>query len=301
MTLSGLHLLLTYTCTYECDHCFVWSSPEQSGILTLAQIEDILRQTVALGTVEWFYFEGGEPFLYHPALRWAVRRAAGLGFRVGLVTNAYWATEPADAREWLRDLSGFVQDLSISCDGYHGDAEQERRAECARTAAAQLGIPSDVIRIAPIESQNAPRPVGKLPAGESILMFRGRAAERLADRAPRAPWAGFTRCPYENLRDPGRVHVDPLGYVHVCQGITIGNLFRTPLREIWRDYLPDSHPIVGPILEGGPAGLARRYHVPHEAEYADACHLCYRTRQHLRARFPELLAPDQMYGPVGSA
>ena len=24
---SGLHLLLTYQCPFECDHCFVWETP----------------------------------------------------------------------------------------------------------------------------------------------------------------------------------------------------------------------------------------------------------------------------------
>jgi MoaA/NifB/PqqE/SkfB family radical SAM enzyme len=298
MTLSGLHLLVTYGCIYECDHCFVWSSPEQSGTLTIRQVEEILQQTRALGTVEWFYFEGGEPFLYRAPLLWGVRRAAELGFRVGLVTNAYWATSPEDVIGSLEDFSGLVQDLSISCDAYHGGEEQERRVGHVRAAAAHLGIPVSVIRIAAAEVANAARPVGQLPAGESTLMFRGRAAERLADRAPRAPWSGFMRCPYENLREPGRVHVDPLGYVHVCQGITIGNVFRTSLREICQSYEPEAHPIVGPLVAGGPAQLVRQYAMSHDEEYADACHLCYKTRAALRARFKEALGPAQMYGPA---
>ena len=44
MKLEGLHILLTYRCTYECDHCFVWGSPWQKGTLTLEQIERILEQ-----------------------------------------------------------------------------------------------------------------------------------------------------------------------------------------------------------------------------------------------------------------
>ena len=31
MKLTGLHLLLTYQCVLECDHCFVWGSPWQKG------------------------------------------------------------------------------------------------------------------------------------------------------------------------------------------------------------------------------------------------------------------------------
>jgi MoaA/NifB/PqqE/SkfB family radical SAM enzyme len=301
VTLSGLHLLLTYGCTYECDHCFVWSGPRQCGTFTIAQIEDVLQQARTLGTVEWFYFEGGEPFLYHAPLRWGVRRAAELGFQVGIVSNAYWAVDVADAVEWLRDFAGLVQDLSVSCDKFHGETEQERRVENARRAARELGIPVDVIRIAPAEESGVAPAVGQLPPGETGVMFRGRAAEKLTDQAPRIPWATFTKCPYEDLREPGRVHVDPLGYVHVCQGIAIGNLFRTPLREICRDYRPDVHPVVGPLLAGGPAQLARQYDVAHEEGYADACHLCYRVRDTLRPRFAEILAPDQMYGTVESA
>jgi len=56
--LTGLHLLLTYQCNYECDHCFVWGSPSQKGVMTLAQVRAIYRQAQELGTVEWIYLEG---------------------------------------------------------------------------------------------------------------------------------------------------------------------------------------------------------------------------------------------------
>jgi hypothetical protein len=87
-----------------------------------------------------------------------------------------------------------------------------------------------------------------------------------------------------------------LGNLHICQGISLGNLFQTTLVEICESYDPAEHPIAAPLLDGGPAELARRYQVSHETEYADACHLCYETRKTLRARFPEILTPDQMYG-----
>jgi hypothetical protein len=146
------------------------------------------------------------------------------------------------------------------------------------------------------EAEGAAQTSGQLQVGESGVMFRGRAAELLSAGRPRRAWESFTTCPHENLRDPGRVHVDPFGYVHLCQGIAIGNLFQTPLREICAGFDPDAHPIVGPLLAGGPAGLAERYGLPREAGYADACHLCYEMRKALRGRFPEILAPDGMYG-----
>ena len=84
MKLTGLHILLTYQCTYECEHCFVWGSPRQSGTLTLEQVEDILKQAKDAG-VESIYFEGGEPFLYYAILSKGVRLAAEMGFSVGIV------------------------------------------------------------------------------------------------------------------------------------------------------------------------------------------------------------------------
>ena len=76
----------------------------------------------------------------------------------------------------------------------------------------------------------------------------------------------------------------------------VGNLLRTPLKEICATYDADAHPIVGPLLEGGPAELVRRCALAHEDSYADTCHLCYASRRALRDRFPQILGPDQMYG-----
>ncbi len=289
MKLSGLHLLLTYQCTHECDHCFVWGSPRQSGTMGLADIREILRQASTLGTVEWIYFEGGEPFLYYPVLVRGVEEAAARGFQVGVVTNSYWATTVEDAKVWLEPLRGLIEGLSISSDLYHWEEMVSQRARNARHAAEELGIPSGTISVAQPEEDDA---------SLASLMYRGRAAETLAPSAPHHPWQSFEGCPYETLHDPSRVHVDPLGHVHLCQGISLGNLFRTPLIELCARYVPDAHPIVGPLLDGGPAKLARHHRIQPAKAYADACHLCYETRMALRQRFPGILAPDQVYGPA---
>jgi hypothetical protein len=68
--------------------------------------------------------------------------------------------------------------------------------------------------------------------------------------------------------------------------------------DIMAGYDPDEHPIVGPLLAGGPAELIRRYDLSHQDRYADHCHLCYSARCALRQRFPDVLTPDQMYGPA---
>ena len=295
MTLTGLHLLLTYKCLFECDHCFAWGSPRQRGTMSLRQIEDILEQAVDLGTVEWIYFEGGEPFLYHAILQRGLQTAAAMGFKVGIVSNGYWATTEDDAAEWLRPMAGLLQDLSISTDRYHGDRDISEEAKNARAAAEALGIPVFFMRVAQPEESDAARVSGQLPHGTSGVMYRGRAASALIDRTGRWPWDELTECPHEDFHDPGRVHVDPHGNMHICQGLSIGNLFERSLAEICAAYEPDAHPIIGPLLQGGPAELIRRYDLAHEDGYADACHLCDAARRLLRARFPATLAPDQLY------
>lgn len=296
MRLTGLDILLTYQCNLACDHCFVWGHPFQQGTLSLPQVIDILNQVSATG-VERVFFEGGEPGLYYATLLEGVRAAKERGLWVGIVSNGYWAVSPDDGLAWLRPFAGLLDELEISRDRFHWSAEDDRLADNVQAAAGQLGVPMGVITIASPDS--AATTAEQLPGGAHGVMFRGRAAVNLIGLVDHRPWQGFTTCPYEDLRDPGRVHVDPLGFLHACQGIVIGNLFETPLADILNTYDPDAHPIVGPLLAGGPAELARRYDILPEPAYADACHLCYDTRLKLRERFPTLLQPVQMYGPPG--
>ena len=282
MKLSGMHLLLTYECNFECDHCFVWGSPRQPGAMSPEQIREILEQSKRLGTVEWIYFEGGEPFLYYAALLEGARLAAEAGFDVGLVTNAYWATSAEDALRWLEGL-GPVQLLHVSSDDLHhgGDPEALARVDHAVAAAERLDIEVSTLRVEPGD-----------------VMFRGRAVDKLTPGLARRPAATFDTCPHETLDAPTRVHVDPPGFVQVCQGITIGNVFETPLREVVRRYEPASHPIVGPLLRGGPCALAHALEVDVDASdgYVDACHLCFLARRDARSRGLAHLEPAIVYG-----
>jgi hypothetical protein len=293
--LDGLHLLLTYQCTFECDHCFVWGSPWQTGTMTLNLIRRILDQAQDSGSVEWIYFEGGEPFLYYPIILAGIDDALVHGFKVGIVTNSYWATSEEDAFQWLSPLTDKVSDLTISSDLFHFSEKLSQQSRFVTMAAKRLNIPLGVITIEKPEIQ-AISSVGQIPLEASSVMFRGRAAVELAPKVIHYPSSIFTACPHENLADPGRVHIDPFGNLHICQGISIGNLYTSTIKEICASFNPSTHPIIGPLLAGGPLMLAKQYQVSTEGTFADACHLCYETRKQLRDKFPDILGPDQMYG-----
>lgn len=298
MNMRGIHFLLSYTCNGECDHCFLWCSPWATGAMTLDQVRRVLRQAADLGTVDMVYFEGGEPFLFYPIMLQGLREARALGFKTGVVTNNYWATSVEDAVVWLEPLAQIgLDDLSLSSDLYHGEAMLTQTARNAREGAVRLGLPADLLMVAP-PGGGAPQEPGA--KGEPIeggpVRYRGRAAVKLTESVPHWPWREFTACPDEDFLNPSRVHVDTFGHVHLCQGLLMGNLWQQTLSELAASYDPIHHPVLGPLIEGGPAALVERYDLPFKGAYADACHLCYLARKALRARFPEVLAPPVVYG-----
>jgi len=255
----------------------------------------ILDQAEDLGTIEWIYFEGGEPFMFYELLLWGVREANRRGFRIGIVSNAYWAEDSEKAMEQLRPFASLVEDMSISDDAYHGSGEEPGNTHIARKAARELGIPVDFISITGPDCTKPDSGGPQVSAEEGSVCYRGRAADKLAPLVMHRPWETFDTCPWEDLRQPQRVHVDSLGNLHICQGLSMGNLLETPLKQIMENYDPDAHPVIGPLLRGGPAELVRQFGLEHSKGYADACHLCYLSRRQLRDTYLNILTPEQMY------
>jgi hypothetical protein len=297
--LTGLHILLTYRCILECDHCFVYSGPQAEGTFTLDQLRDALEQARQVASITEIYFEGGEPFLYYPLLLEGVRLARALGFEVGIVTNSYFATSEANAELFLRPLvDQGIFDLSVSDDALHHGDDPDTPARRAFAAAQRLGLPVGAISIE--EPSVQPAPDTDTAKGAPIVggdvRFRGRAVDTMTGNLPVRPWDSFTECPYENLADPGRVHLDSYGNIHLCQGLILGNIWESPLADLLAQYDPDTHPIVGPLLRGGPSRLAVECGFQPDAGYIEACHLCFVTRRALLDGYPDLLAPRQVYG-----
>ena len=137
--LTGVHFLLTYKCSFECDHCFLYCSPRAEGTFTLEQIETAMHELVRTGTVKRVYLEGGEPFLFYPLMVESARMARSMGFEVGVITNSYWATTEKDAEIWLRPLAELgIADLSLSDDAFHFGDEETSLVQHALAAAKKL-------------------------------------------------------------------------------------------------------------------------------------------------------------------
>ena len=295
--IKSVHFILTYACNFQCDHCFLYCHPFAKGTFSIRQVRDVLEECRKMESVTNVGFEGGEAFLFYPLLSESIRLASQNGFRTSVQTNGFWATTEEDALLWLKPL----QDAGLSCleesdDRFHHREGGQNNAGHAAAAAETLDMKVNSICIQPPEVEHS----GSRTKGEPIYLggpkLRGRAVETLTKGLPVKPCIEFTQCPYEEFSHPGRVHADPFGNVHLCQGISMGNMWETSFSSVVEAYDPENHPISGPMLAGGPLALARTYNLRHRDAYVDACHMCTEICLELTDRFPQYLAPKQVYG-----
>jgi hypothetical protein len=312
-------LILTYRCNCACEFCYYRCGPHKGGLMPVdmaIQIWQGLRRIA--GSHARVHLTGGEPFLVWDRLLAVLRAAqdAGLG-PVGMVeTNGYWATSEDIVQQRLALLNELgVQRLKISCDPFHQAFVDIERVRClVRGVEAQWGPERVLVRwrhyledtaasLPPEDAQTLERYHAALD--EFDCRYSGRAADRLAGKRARHAVASFhgQDCRASFLGAKG-VHVDPWGHVFsgTCSGIVIGRVDQKPLDQLWCDFDPDHHPVVGTLARSGPAGLMRDAvqdgHRP-SAHFATRCHLCTEARMALRQRSPghEALGPDACYEP----
>lgn len=279
-SLTGVHFLITYGCSAMCAHCFLWGAPDRTAAMTAEQTETFLDEIAALDQITAVCAEGGESFELYDVLLRFLRRATSLGLNASALTNASWVESREQAEERLAELmAAGLKNLGVSTDTFHKEHVPVERVDLLLQLCDEAGLAA-----------------ARMETCLESVMFRGRAAEVLAPERSVRPPEGLTKCPHESLGAPGRVHLDCYGFLHLCQGITLG---RASISDAIASFDAERHPIVRLLLEGGPYALAR-FATEHGFElaegYVDACHLCYRAREFLRPKFPDLLAPDEMYG-----
>lgn len=105
-----VHLHPTRACNLACAHCYSDSSPQARETLAPEVIIEALGRLRDEG-YEIVSISGGEPLVYRP-LDEIVAAAAGLGFRVHLITNGILLT-----RERLARLAPYCYLIGVSLDG----------------------------------------------------------------------------------------------------------------------------------------------------------------------------------------
>jgi organic radical activating enzyme len=297
--LTNIHLLLSYNCSLRCQHCYIYAGPRAHGAMTRGQVSEILSEAQKINSVKWIYFNGGEPFMHNPQLLHCINKAVQMGFLVGVVTNGFFARTEQSALRFLRPLKQLgVSELRISNDSYHYKSPGPTPAQYALKVAQELGIKVIQLRVrSPFEQTvEDVEPIESIETIDVPLRYQGRANDTLTSGLPRTSWKSFSSCPLEDLSDPERIFIDAYGNAQRCPGISLGNIWETPLSTLVNTYQVVDHPIYGPITQGGPAFLAETFSYTPQAGYVDACQLCYNVRKQLLAIFPDVLGPNQVYG-----
>lgn len=116
-------------CNLSCTHCFISCSPHNHAheMMTLAQVEDYLREAETLGVKE-YYFTGGEPFMNRELpemIEAALRRGPVTILTNGVLIKA----ETAAKLRALADASEYSLDLRISLDGWDAATNDPIRGE----------------------------------------------------------------------------------------------------------------------------------------------------------------------------
>lgn len=310
-------LLLTYKCNCACEFCYYNCSPDKGGLMpvemALAAWESL---RILAGDDAKVHITGGEPFLYWEHLLEIMRKAKsqGLGNTDLIETNGFWAANEKIVRERIKTLDELgMRRLKISVDPFHQrfvDTESVRLlANVAIDLLGQqrvlvrwrkyLDNPADIKELSNNQlQQQYIKSIKDYPC-----RFTGRAGGKLAMLSPCNSLEELKAldCKADFLGAKG-VHIDPYGNVFsgTCSGIIIGNITRTPLEDLWKQFSPEQNEVVDTLFNLGPAGLLDKFsgsgYKP-AAAYADKCHLCTNIRQWFfdKGIGGEVFGPGEVY------
>ncbi len=292
-------LLLTYKCNCACRFCYYRCSPDKNGLIPVDTAISAWQSLRTLaGDNARVHLTGGEPFLYWERLLQILKqgRKQGLG-KVDLIeTNGFWATDEKSTSKRIETLDKLgMHRLKISVDPFHQefiDIKPVRiLAEVAREVLGServlvrwrkyLDTPVDMKFMSPCNLwQQHLQAIQEYPC-----RFTGKAAGRLAELVAAEPVQVFesVNCKTNFLGAKG-VHIDPFGNVFssTCSGIIVGNINKTPLEEIWKEFHPENSAFINILFSDGPYGLLERameLGYKKAKVYADKCHLCTSIRQ----------------------
>jgi len=114
-----LFLGMTLWCPAECRHCATGSTPHSNLWMSLEMAKKIACRGRARGFVR-LVLSGGEVLGRFDEIISLTSATAGIGYKVWIETNAFWASSPEVAMRCARALhEAGIEQLVISTDVYH--------------------------------------------------------------------------------------------------------------------------------------------------------------------------------------
>lgn len=304
-------ILLTYACTARCRMCCFECGPGRKETMSLEEGLIFVRQAAEVPSVHTVVYSGGEPFLFPDLLLALTAEAAGLGLRVKVVTNAYWATDTDTARRRLTPLvEAGLRVLEITADSFHQAHVPFDSVRTALLAANEAGIE---IHLATVVTRSSPKLADVLDRLGPAVRIDKRAelpclpVGRAGVQVPREELLlkeGWPEGRCDLLRIPA---IDPTGIAYACCGVAgfipplaLGRPLETPLAVLLERATDE--PLVLALSLDGPGRLARHLTENGEARrvgtaFVHPCHLCHEVLAdpETAAILRDLLEPRRLF------
>jgi len=181
-----ISLFLTRRCSARCRHCGTWFLPKAEADFSREDIGRFIHEISKVSAFEAVGLSGGEVFVARELFSFAVDELRKSGLRYTFVTNAFWATSRAVAREMLLNYKDTIG-MGLSADTFHQEFIPIERVVFASQAAGDLNIPH-LIRVTMRAGETEEEMLSRLKEAGltrfdhlqfAPLMYLGRAREEL--------------------------------------------------------------------------------------------------------------------------
>lgn len=329
--LKSVVILVTMDCDCSCDHCFYFQCNPNHAPIDPDLIDDALESISGQHNISTVHFAGGEPFYHYDVMVECIKRCKKHGIDYfSISTNGAWADDFEVVRQKLDRLRELgVNSIGVSADSFH-----------QKTIPLE-----NVLNILKTETPSVGRSISEMsfstyatatyPGYQSYDCQFNRQTHDIVQKIYDSGYYAFStvagahgrtnfimpeelrvnkrldrKCGEFNIgvlrpECPDGILIDPQGFVDGCFGVSLGNLYKESMSEIFTRYFSDPNPIIRSLHEKGALGLkelaVERGFEPDTAYY-DECHLCHAARnyllEHCSHEFGEYLAPDTCYPPV---
>lgn len=242
-------LVLNYTmkCPLACDFCCYACNPGRKETMSLDLALDLVDQAAALGVFGQGGFTGGEPLLFADEILQIARRMHEYSLPYSIISSCHWATDEHRVDRLLDDLveTGLAV-FSISFDPSHGKWVDPSNVRRVVDRLIHLSVPAVICGSfydAAAHVRDEFPEYDELPGVE--LSDRVVLPVGVSGRMPLTPKSYGLQIDPSSLRCYKHAYHDLTvfwdGEAYPCcsvynrstKGISLGNVYDTPLAEIW--------------------------------------------------------------------
>ncbi|MCI0469409.1 MAG: radical SAM protein, partial [Nitrospirae bacterium] len=296
-------LVFVYTteCPLTCDYCCHPTEIYGRGVIETGKTVNIIKESIAIGSISRVIFTGGEPFLFYDDILGILREFPSSGMKFRIVTSAFWAENKEKTLSLLAPLQkAGLDELSISTDPSHQKFVPIEYVKNAVYAALSMGMTAEIASTFWRPGMDI-RDTLCLDEHRNIKYVQGPVMPIGRARHVKSTWRDycFEKPPSMagGCREQGEgmdITIYPDGSVYPCcsggfnveAGLSAGNIYQEPLADIAERMWSD--PFVRVMLGGGADMIYKLSRLrdpdvykmlPDDSDMCTICQICVKIRR----------------------